>query len=528
MINTSEDFLRQSSLEVELEEGIEIAQTLEEELEKSHNGIGLSAPQIGILKRVVVLKTSNYGFLRLINPTIESFEKPFINPNEGCLSFPGVWIDTIRYNSIVVKDDLNGQQELNNFGAVVAQHECLPRESIIETEDGPKTIGELVDSYLDIKVLSWNNVNKIFEYKEVISFSKKRNVDKKQWVRLKTSKTGPNIDLLCTEDHKCAEVVDILAPEKGISYSPAKDFVGKYLVRYPNIRDRNSEHPLYNSEQLEAIYGSLLGDMCISSRGELISNHGAPQEAYARFKSKYFGGKIKKGYSGFRKEFSNFVSYNPITEQTKFLRQKLYNSQKDISFLLDKLTPLSIAFWYMDDGSLHSNECGCTFHTESFNFSQNKTLSNLLEKKFKIKSSIQERKIKGEIKYNIKINTSESKKLFKLISPFIHYSMEYKLSSEFKNIQKHVFNFQKIPFSCKKINEVYHLKTKQSCLYDLEIKDNHNFIANKSLVHNCDHLDGILFFDRKVPNKYDKCFCKSDKKFKFCCWKNLSNAKSNL
>ena len=36
--------------------------------------------------------------------------------------------------------------------------------------------------------------------------------------------------------------------------------------------------------------------------------------------------------------------------------------------------------------------------------------------------------------------------------------------------------------------------------------------------HEIDHLDGVLFFDRKVPGAYDSCFCGEDKKFKFCCY----------
>ena len=35
--------------------------------------------------------------------------------------------------------------------------------------------------------------------------------------------------------------------------------------------------------------------------------------------------------------------------------------------------------------------------------------------------------------------------------------------------------------------------------------------------HEFDHLDGILMFDRTEPGKYDKCFCGSEEKYKFCC-----------
>lgn len=121
MIITSEDFLRQRSLEVSFEEGKEIVEKLKKELLKSNKGIGLSAPQIGVLKRVILIE-DNKGFTEFINPTIIEKKDPFINKNEGCLSFPGVWLNTIRYHHIVVEDHF-GKREFNNFASIILQHE---------------------------------------------------------------------------------------------------------------------------------------------------------------------------------------------------------------------------------------------------------------------------------------------------------------------------------------------------------------------------------------------------------------------
>ena len=51
------------------------------------NGVGLAAPQVGILRRVVVIDVGE-GIIELINPKIlrtEGYEET----SEGCLSFPG-------------------------------------------------------------------------------------------------------------------------------------------------------------------------------------------------------------------------------------------------------------------------------------------------------------------------------------------------------------------------------------------------------------------------------------------------------
>ena len=519
MIITSEKELRQISEKVDLTEGRKIALELEQELRKSHNGIGLAAPQIGIFKRVVVVRAPDY--IHFVNPKIIEKRNPFIHKNEGCLSFPGVWINTLRYRDVVVEDDLHGTTEFHQLGALVAQHECLPHESIISTEDGDKTIKEIFEKKWKGKVLSWNNNLFNFEYRKIIGWSKNRNKNKKKWVRLKFSRTGPNKSLICTEDHRCFCVRDILNPEQGLDESDAIDMENKYLARLPTKRKTNKEHALYNSQQLSAIYGSLLGDMCISSKGELISNHGEPQREYSEFKANYFGGIVKKGYSGFRKEYSNICFHGPITEQTKLLREKIYAPSKQIDFLAEKMTPISLAFWYMDDGSLNTRG-GFVIHTEGFDKKQNEVLKDAIFKLFNIKCQVSERKVRNNICYFLKFKKKEESKFFQIISKYVHPSMRYKLRDDiYEKFEKKHFDYKKIPFSCKKITEIKHLTNKESCLFNLEIEGNHNFIANNSLVHNCDHLNGVLFFDRAIPEAYDPCICNSGKKFKFCCYKNL-------
>lgn len=53
-----------------------------------NNGMGLAAPQVGVLKRVVVIDVNNM-FVELINPEIISFEGEDID-EEGCLSVPKI------------------------------------------------------------------------------------------------------------------------------------------------------------------------------------------------------------------------------------------------------------------------------------------------------------------------------------------------------------------------------------------------------------------------------------------------------
>ena len=71
------------------------------------NGVGLAAPQVGILKRIVVIDIGE-GPIVLVNPEIVE-TKGEINEKEGCLSIPGRDGNVIRPAYVRVKaQDRNG------------------------------------------------------------------------------------------------------------------------------------------------------------------------------------------------------------------------------------------------------------------------------------------------------------------------------------------------------------------------------------------------------------------------------------
>jgi peptide deformylase len=63
--------------------------------------VGLSAPQVGVSERVVVVDAGG-GLIALVNPEIVSTEGKEVGP-EGCLSIPGVCVDVKRAAKIVVE-----------------------------------------------------------------------------------------------------------------------------------------------------------------------------------------------------------------------------------------------------------------------------------------------------------------------------------------------------------------------------------------------------------------------------------------
>ncbi len=72
------------------------------------NGVGLAAPQVGILKRLAIVSVDD-EFYELINPEIIATSGEEISP-EGCLSIPGVCGTVKRPYKVTVKaQDRNGK-----------------------------------------------------------------------------------------------------------------------------------------------------------------------------------------------------------------------------------------------------------------------------------------------------------------------------------------------------------------------------------------------------------------------------------
>lgn len=108
---------------VEPDEDIDhITRDMSHILTQSKTGVGLSANQAGYLKRVIIM---NYPtFQILTNPEIVYVSKEVEIKEEGCLSYPGIFVDIERYKSIhLMCDEWSGCREYFDFPARIIQHE---------------------------------------------------------------------------------------------------------------------------------------------------------------------------------------------------------------------------------------------------------------------------------------------------------------------------------------------------------------------------------------------------------------------
>lgn len=102
----------------------------------TYGGLGLSANQCGIRFRMFVMGSNDFQMV-CINPEIvQTFGEP-VKMREGCLSYPGLYLNVPRYNKIVVEHfDHLGEYNtttLEGISAQVYQHELDHMNGVVYT-----------------------------------------------------------------------------------------------------------------------------------------------------------------------------------------------------------------------------------------------------------------------------------------------------------------------------------------------------------------------------------------------------------
>ena len=103
IVKVGDDVLRKKCRPVE-EINPRILRLLDDMVEtmRAADGVGLAAPQIGVLRRIVVIETPDSGLIELINPKIIAYSGEQ-ESEEGCLSVPGRWGVTKRPMHVTVR-----------------------------------------------------------------------------------------------------------------------------------------------------------------------------------------------------------------------------------------------------------------------------------------------------------------------------------------------------------------------------------------------------------------------------------------
>jgi peptide deformylase len=101
------------------------------------DGVGLAAPQIGLLKRIIIFRNKGFDernwskkpedYEVLINPRITQARGELVTALEGCLSCPDIQVEIARFPEIKLRAyDRTGHKiskRYNDYAARVVQHE---------------------------------------------------------------------------------------------------------------------------------------------------------------------------------------------------------------------------------------------------------------------------------------------------------------------------------------------------------------------------------------------------------------------
>ncbi|KAJ0243515.1 Peptide deformylase 1B [Hirschfeldia incana] len=122
------------------------------------DGIGLSAPQVGLNVQLMVFNPAGESGegeeIVLVNPKINKYSDKLVPFNEGCLSFPGIYADVVRPQSVKIDArDITGAKfsiSLSRLPARIFQHEYDHLEGVLffdrMTDDVLDTIREELEA----------------------------------------------------------------------------------------------------------------------------------------------------------------------------------------------------------------------------------------------------------------------------------------------------------------------------------------------------------------------------------------------
>ena len=183
-----------------------------------------------------------------------------------------------------------------------------------------------------------------------------------------------------------------------------------------------------STTQHEILVGSMLGDGALRKQGTktnalLEVNHAFKYKEYVDWKWQHLKDYVLTPPKS-RLGKGSRVAYRFTTRSLPVFTDYYYrfypNKKKQIPFDL-KLTPVSLAVWFMDDGTRCRN--ATYFNTQQFSVAEQQFLQQLLLKSFEIKSSLN----KDKQYWRLYVTTDGSKKMMKIIEPHVLSCFRYKL-----------------------------------------------------------------------------------------------------
>ena len=182
----------------------------------------------------------------------------------------------------------------------------------------------------------------------------------------------------------------------------------------------------------ETLLGTVLGDARLEWHGRgvrLTLNHSVKQKSYIEWKRQELEPLNPSPLFLHAKGLYPFWLF--VTRIHPHLEEWWHmfygNGSKQVPPNISKLliTPKALAVWFMDDGTIDKRQGSILFETQSYSRSETEILKECLSSNFGIMTSIHQSGIgRGSRLY---VPVTESRRLAKIISPYVLPEMRYKL-----------------------------------------------------------------------------------------------------
>ncbi len=362
---------------------------------------------------------------------------------------------------------------------------CFSYSTRVTLADGTQEkIGKIVNQRMPVEVLSYDPELDAVVPKKIVNWFDNGRTD--EFLSFTVAKPGGNgrAQFACTPNHK------IRTPS---GWREAQEL---------SVGDRVLQQvPHYLSDfQWQVILGGLMGDGALSPTksghgARFRWGHGAKQAEYGDWKASLFANlSVSRSTNG---RGTVFHDLQPLSELAE-LRNAVYLGDKKVlsEEYLKQLTPLSLALWYMDDGSFSLRSKGLQARTEggtgrseicveAMEASSRQRLVDHLADTWGIRAKLMARGRRGIAV--LQFPTAETEKLHALIAPFIHPSMNYKLLPRYRGrfgVEPVFAPMERrlVPLPIMKVG----LKppSRNTHRFDIEIEGTHNYFVDGVMVHN--------------------------------------------
>ena len=347
-------------------------------------------------------------------------------------------------------------------------------------------IGKIVNQRLDVEVLSYDPDSGEIVPRRIVNWF--NNGPAERFLQFTVAKSGGNgrAQFAATENH--------LIQTPG-GYRPAGELmVGDRVI--------TAEPKLLSSQQLQLILGSLMGDGSLSpnlrqrSGTRFRMGHGAKQAAYLDWKVSLLGNIACSRTTNAKGAV--FADFTPLPELAE-IHDAVYfgDGKKHLSWdYLKALTPLALAVWYADDGSFAVRSKAVQERTrdgsgrieicvEAMSPGTRDRLMQYLQDTHGLEVRLA---MKGARQVAVLVfSVAATAKFQKLVAPYLHPSMEYKLLPKFRGqfgVEAEFVPAEVRPQPARILDIHVKPPTRSMNRFDIEVEGGHNYFVDGVMVHN--------------------------------------------